>query len=131
MTMLAAAALALAAPVFVWAQDETAAVGAGKVLDIVPKVLDIVGVSAGIEGTLADLGAKVTEKEIKIAAKRNVFRGNSRYRQACTSCDWDVSHISRRAFLARCFNSDHSRAGLTFPAIALSPASLAQLLRLW
>ena len=73
MTMLAAAALALAAPVFVWAQDETAAVGAGKVLDIVPKVLDIVGVSAGIEGTLADLGAKVTEKEIKIALSGDIL----------------------------------------------------------
>jgi outer membrane protein OmpA-like peptidoglycan-associated protein len=45
----------------------------GKVLDIVPKVLDIVGISAGIEGTLADLGAKVTEQEIKIALSGDIL----------------------------------------------------------
>ena len=79
MAMLAAAALALAAPVAAWAQDEAAA-GAGKVLDIVPKtleivpkVLDIEGMTLGVEGALADLGAKVTEKEIKIALSGDIL----------------------------------------------------------
>jgi len=73
MCMLAAAAVALAAPVVVWAQEETAPVETGKVLDIVPKVLDIEGMSLGLEGTLADLGAKVTEKEIKIALSGDIL----------------------------------------------------------
>ncbi len=32
----------------------------GKILDIEGKVLDIVGVASGLEGALAELGAKVT-----------------------------------------------------------------------
>lgn len=58
------------------AQDEEGggrAAGPGKVLDIVPKVLDIVGVSRGVEGTLVDLGAKVTETEIKIALSGDIL----------------------------------------------------------
>ncbi len=73
MTVLAVAAMALAAPVVVRAQDETTAVGTGKVLDIVPKVLDIEGMALGVEGTLADLGAKVSEKEIKIALSGDIL----------------------------------------------------------
>lgn len=80
MAMLAAAALALAAPLAAWAQDEATAGGAGKVLDIVPKTLDIVpkvldieGMTLGVEGALADLGAKVTEKEIKIALSGDIL----------------------------------------------------------
>jgi outer membrane protein OmpA-like peptidoglycan-associated protein len=73
MTVLAVAAMALTAPVVVWAQDETTAVGTGKVLDIVPKVLDIEGMALGVEGTLADLGAKVSEKEIKIALSGDIL----------------------------------------------------------
>jgi outer membrane protein OmpA-like peptidoglycan-associated protein len=58
------------------AQDEEGggrAAGPGKVLDIVPKVLDIVGVSRGLEATLVDLGAKVTETEIKIALSGDIL----------------------------------------------------------
>jgi len=71
--ILAVAAVALGAPVAAWTQDDTAAVGTGKVLDIVPKVLDIVGITLGVEGALADLGAKVTEKEIKIALSGDIL----------------------------------------------------------
>jgi outer membrane protein OmpA-like peptidoglycan-associated protein len=63
-------------PVLALAQDEETgrtAAGPGKVLDIVPKVLDIVGVSRGVEGTLVDLGAKVTETEIKIALSGDIL----------------------------------------------------------
>jgi outer membrane protein OmpA-like peptidoglycan-associated protein len=66
-----------------WPQDEppdTTAVGAGKVLDLTPKVigltpkvLDIVGISRGVAGTLVDLGAKVTETEIKIALSGDIL----------------------------------------------------------
>jgi outer membrane protein OmpA-like peptidoglycan-associated protein len=58
------------------AQDEEGggrAAGPGKVLDIVPKVLDIVGVSRGLEATLVDLGAKVTQTEIKIALSGDIL----------------------------------------------------------
>jgi outer membrane protein OmpA-like peptidoglycan-associated protein len=58
------------------AQDEEGggrAAGPGKVLDIVPKVLDIVGVSRRLEATLVDLGAKVTETEIKIALSGDIL----------------------------------------------------------
>ncbi|MGE0120869.1 MAG: OmpA family protein [Dongiaceae bacterium] len=72
-SMLAAAAVTLAAPVATSAQDEATQIGTGKVLDIVPKVLDIEGMSLGVEGTLADLGAKVTEKEIKIALSGDIL----------------------------------------------------------
>jgi outer membrane protein OmpA-like peptidoglycan-associated protein len=60
--------------------SETTAVGTGKVLDLAPKVvdlapkvLDIVGVARGVEGTLVDLGAKVTETEIKIALSGDIL----------------------------------------------------------
>jgi len=46
---------------------------AAKQLDIVPKFLDIEGMALGVEGTLADLGAKVTEKEIKIALSGDIL----------------------------------------------------------
>jgi outer membrane protein OmpA-like peptidoglycan-associated protein len=46
---------------------------AAKQLDIVPKLLDIEGMALGVEGTLADLGAKVTEKEIKIALSGDIL----------------------------------------------------------
>ena len=45
----------------------------GKVLDIESKVLDIVGIARGLEGTLKDLGAKVTEKEIIIELAADVL----------------------------------------------------------
>ena len=70
--VLAVAAVALGAPL-AWSQDDTATAGPGKALDIVPKVLDIVGISAGIEGALEDLGAKVTETEIKIALSGDIL----------------------------------------------------------
>ena len=59
-----------------WAQDDapnTTAVGTGKVLEIQRKILDISGTSTGIKGALADLGAKVTEKEIKIALSSDIL----------------------------------------------------------
>ena len=66
-----------------WPQEEppdTTAAGPGKVLDltpkvvgITPKVLDIVGISRGVAGTLVDLGAKVTETEIKIALSGDIL----------------------------------------------------------
>jgi outer membrane protein OmpA-like peptidoglycan-associated protein len=45
----------------------------GKVLAIDSKVLDIVGVTRGLEGTLKDLGAKVSEKEIVIELAADVL----------------------------------------------------------
>jgi outer membrane protein OmpA-like peptidoglycan-associated protein len=45
----------------------------GKVLDLVPRVLDVVGVTRGVKGVLADLGAKVTEREIVIALSGDVL----------------------------------------------------------
>jgi len=44
-----------------------------KVLDIVAKVLDIEGITLGVEGTLEELGAKVTEREIRIALSGDVL----------------------------------------------------------
>jgi outer membrane protein OmpA-like peptidoglycan-associated protein len=62
------------------AEDAGAAIGEGRVLaleskslDIVPKVLAIEGLALGVEGALADLGAKVTEKEIKIALSGDIL----------------------------------------------------------
>jgi photosystem I P700 chlorophyll a apoprotein A2 len=45
----------------------------GKVLPIESKILDIVGLTRGVEGVLKDLGAKVTEKEIVIALSADVL----------------------------------------------------------
>lgn len=65
------------------AQDEDAAATAaaegkvlevaGKQLDIEPKILAIEGVALGVEGALADLGATVTEQEIKIALSGDIL----------------------------------------------------------
>lgn len=73
----------LAAPSIGRGQEEGAdatVAGTGKVLDIVPKILDIVpkvleieGMALGIEGALADLGAKVTETEIRIALSGDIL----------------------------------------------------------
>lgn len=70
---LAAALVALGIAADVAAQDDAVSAGPGKVLDIVPKVLDIEGMTLGVEGALADLGAKVTEKEIKIALSGDIL----------------------------------------------------------
>jgi outer membrane protein OmpA-like peptidoglycan-associated protein len=51
-----------------WAQSPP-----GKVLDIESNVLDIVGIARGLEGTLKDLGAKVTEREIVIELDADVL----------------------------------------------------------
>jgi outer membrane protein OmpA-like peptidoglycan-associated protein len=45
----------------------------GKVLNIESRVLDIVGVSRGLEGTLQDLGAKVVGQEIVIELSADVL----------------------------------------------------------
>jgi len=55
------------------AQDDAVSASPGKVLDIVPKVLDIVAAMGAIEGPLADLGARMTEKEIKIALSGDIL----------------------------------------------------------
>lgn len=54
---------------------ETAAAPAGKakILDIVSKVVDIKGITLGVKGALADLGAKVTPQEIKIELSGDVL----------------------------------------------------------
>ena len=44
-----------------------------KAIGIASKVLDIVGAARGVEGTLVDLGAKVTETEIKIALSGDIL----------------------------------------------------------
>ncbi len=51
----------------------------GKVLDIESKVLDIVGISRDIEGTLKDLGAKVTATEIVIELAADVLFDFDKY----------------------------------------------------
>jgi outer membrane protein OmpA-like peptidoglycan-associated protein len=63
-----AAALAMLLLSTAWAQSPP-----GKVLDIESKVLDIVGITRGLEGALKDLGAKVTEKEIVIELDADVL----------------------------------------------------------
>ncbi len=68
-TWAAAVALVLAAPAY--AQD--AAAPPGKVLDVEAKVLDIVGVTLGVEGALRDLGAKVSAQEIRIELAADVL----------------------------------------------------------
>ena len=55
------------------AQEGSAEAGNAKVLDIAAKILDIEGITLGVEGALADLGAKVTEKEIKIALSGDIL----------------------------------------------------------
>lgn len=51
-----------------------AALGAARTLDLdPPKVLEIVGVTRGIESVLKDLGAKVTAQEIRIELAADVL----------------------------------------------------------
>lgn len=51
-----------------------AALGAARVLDLdTPKVLEIVGVTRGVESVLKDLGAKVTAQEIRIELAADVL----------------------------------------------------------
>jgi outer membrane protein OmpA-like peptidoglycan-associated protein len=50
-----------------------AALGNAKTLDIVGTTLDIVGVTRGIESALKDLGAKVTDQEIRIELAADVL----------------------------------------------------------
>jgi photosystem I P700 chlorophyll a apoprotein A2 len=51
-----------------------AAQGKTKVLDLAqPRVLDIVGVTLGVNGLLADLGAKVTGQQVRIALSADVL----------------------------------------------------------
>jgi outer membrane protein OmpA-like peptidoglycan-associated protein len=51
-----------------------AALGAAKVIDLdTPRVLEIVGVTRGIESALKDLGAKVTAQEIRIELAADVL----------------------------------------------------------
>src|SRR3954471_13914652 len=45
---------------------DRAALANAKILDITPRILDIVGVSRGLDGVMKELGAKVTAQEIKI-----------------------------------------------------------------
>ena len=72
---LGAVALAgwLCASASAGAQEGSADAGNAKVLDIAAKILDIEGITLGVEGALADLGAKVTEKEIKIALSGDIL----------------------------------------------------------
>ena len=74
----AGALLFLLVPTLAAAQD--AASGNAKVLDITPysldltsTVLDIVGMSLGVDATLKDLGAKVTEREIRMTLSADVL----------------------------------------------------------
>jgi len=70
MVRLRCVALALIAltAAHAWAQDQPA-----KILPIESKVLDIVGISLGLDATLKDLGAKVIGNEIVIALDTDVL----------------------------------------------------------
>jgi outer membrane protein OmpA-like peptidoglycan-associated protein len=50
-----------------------AALAKAKVLDIQSKILDIRGITLGIEAVLKDLGAKVTDQQIKIELSADVL----------------------------------------------------------
>ena len=50
-----------------------AALGGAKVLDIERRTLDIEGVTRGIDSVLKDLGAKVTDREIRIELEADVL----------------------------------------------------------
>jgi outer membrane protein OmpA-like peptidoglycan-associated protein len=52
---------------------ENAAPAGAKVLPIEAKVLDIVGISSGLEANLKELGAKVTEREIRMTLSADVL----------------------------------------------------------
>jgi outer membrane protein OmpA-like peptidoglycan-associated protein len=49
------------------------ALGRAHVVDVAGVTLDIVGVARGIEGVLQDLGAKVTDREIRITLSADVL----------------------------------------------------------
>ena len=66
----ALALLAILPPALAAAQGDAAP---GKVLPIGGKVLDIEGVSLGIDAALRDLGAKVTQHEIRIELAADVL----------------------------------------------------------
>jgi outer membrane protein OmpA-like peptidoglycan-associated protein len=70
-----AVALALAVLAAATTAHAQAAPGAqpGKVLDIESKVLDIVGLTLGVDAELRDLGAKVTAEEIRIELAADVL----------------------------------------------------------
>jgi photosystem I P700 chlorophyll a apoprotein A2 len=70
---LLAALCALAPAGAAFAQDAGASAPRGKVLPLQGKVLDIVGVTLGLEATLRDLGAKVTAQEIRIELAADVL----------------------------------------------------------
>lgn len=52
---------------------DRAALANAKILNIDAKILDIVGVSLGLDSVLKDLGAKVTAQEIKIELSADVL----------------------------------------------------------
>ena len=73
---LAALALALCAAGSLPAQQSSSdqeAAKRAKVLTISGKVLNIIGITKGLDSTLKDLGAKVTEQEIKIELSADVL----------------------------------------------------------
>ena len=67
------AALMVAAAVQGQDATDRAALTNAKILDITPKILDIVGVTRGVDGVMKDLGAKVTAQEIKIELSADVL----------------------------------------------------------
>lgn len=73
--VVAAALVARNSPRALAQQDDgsPAAAQPPKVLEIQGKVLDIVGVTRGIDATLKDLGAKVTTQEIRIELPADVL----------------------------------------------------------
>src|SRR3954451_7066972 len=87
------------------AQDETPPAGVeskilpveGKVVGLMRRVLDIKGASGGIEGTLADLGAKVTEREIRIDLSADVLFVTLRRRPRLLGLDERVGFRRRAA----------------------------------
>jgi outer membrane protein OmpA-like peptidoglycan-associated protein len=64
-----------------------AALPHAKVLDIHAKVLDIVGVSSGIQGVLQDLGAKITEHEVRIELDADVLFDFDKYKLRTEAAD--------------------------------------------
>jgi len=58
-----------------------------KVLDIVGVTVDIVGVTSGIQSVLQDLGAKVTEHEVKIELDADVLFDFDKYNLRSETAD--------------------------------------------
>lgn len=71
--LLASTVAAAEEPAPAGAEGPVPAGAVSKVLAIEAKVLDIKGVASGLEGALAKLGAKVTEREITIALEADVL----------------------------------------------------------